>query len=71
MASNQTPTNPDALLSLIERVKENGKNDLFDYRKQTIELLFQRLIQSAELKECRVKGQGRNGAFVLANTWVY
>jgi hypothetical protein len=51
--------------------KRSWKNDLFGYRKQTIELLFQRIIQSAELKECKVKGQGRNGAFVLANVWVY
>jgi hypothetical protein len=51
--------------------KRSWKNDLFAYRKQTIELLFQRIIQSAELKECRVKGEGRNGAFVLANVWVY
>ena len=38
--------------------------------KETIELLFQRIIQSAGLKECQVKGEGRNGAFVLANILV-
>lgn len=47
------------------------KNDLYDYRKETIELLFQRLIQAADLKECQVKGAGRNGAFVLASVWLY
>lgn len=51
--------------------RRSWKNDLFAYRKETIELLFQRIIQSAELKECKVKGEGRNGAFVLANVWVY
>jgi hypothetical protein len=51
--------------------RRSWKNDLFAYRKQTIELLFQRIIQSAELKECRVRGHGRNGAFVLANVWLY
>lgn len=51
--------------------KESWKNHLFAYRKQTIELLFQRILQSAELKECKVRGEGRNGAFVLANIWVY
>lgn len=51
--------------------RRSWKNDLFAYRKETIELLFQRIIQSAELKECKVKGAGRNGAFVLANVWVY
>jgi hypothetical protein len=51
--------------------RRSWKNDLFAYRKETIELLFQRIIQSAELKECKVKGEGRNGAFVLANVWLY
>jgi len=51
--------------------RRSWKHDLFAYRKETVELLFQRLIQSAELKECRVKGEGRNGAFVLANVWLY
>lgn len=51
--------------------RRSWKHDLFAYRKQTIELLFQRIIQSAELKECRVKGEGRNGAFVLISVWLY
>jgi hypothetical protein len=51
--------------------RRSWKNDLFAYRKETIELLFQRIIQSAELKECKAKGEGRNGAFVLANVWLY
>jgi hypothetical protein len=51
--------------------RRSWKNDLFAYRKETIELLFQRITQSAELKECKVKGEARNGAFVLANVWVY
>jgi len=51
--------------------RRSWKNDLFAYRKETIELRFQRITQSAELKECKVKGEGRNGAFVLANVWVY
>jgi hypothetical protein len=29
-------------------------------------LLFQRIIQALRSKECQVKGEGRNGAFVLA-----
>lgn len=51
--------------------RRSWKNDLFAYRKQTIELLFQRIIQASGLKECQVKGQGRNGAFVLASVWLY
>jgi hypothetical protein len=47
------------------------KDDLYEYRKETIELLFQRIIQTADLKSCQVKGNGKNGAFVLANVWLY
>jgi hypothetical protein len=47
------------------------KHDLFAYRKQTIELLFQRIIQICDLKSCPVKGLQRNGAFILANVWIY
>jgi len=47
------------------------KCDLYAYRKETIELLFQRIIQASGLKECQVKGLGRNGAFVLASVWLY
>ena len=51
--------------------RRSWKKDLFAYCKETIELLFHRIIQSAELKECKVKGEGRTSAFVLANVWVY
>jgi len=51
--------------------RRSWKDDLYDYRKQTIELLFQRIIQAAGLKECQVKGEGRNGAYVLASVWLY
>jgi len=47
------------------------KCELYAYRKETIELLFQRLIQASGLKACQVKGLGRNGAFVLASVWLY
>jgi len=47
------------------------KDDLFAYRRETIELLFQRIIQAADLKQCQVKGNGKNGAFVLASVWLY
>ena len=51
--------------------KRSWKADLYDYRKESSELLFQRIIQAAELKECQVKGEGRNGAFVLVSVWLY
>jgi hypothetical protein len=51
--------------------RRSWKDDLFAYRKETIELLFQRILQSADLKQCQVRGKGRNGAFILANVWLY
>jgi len=51
--------------------RRSFKHDLYDYRKETIELLFQRIIQSFDLKTCQVKGQSKNGAFVLASVWLY
>ena len=56
---------------LLPTERRSWKDDLYAYRKETIELLFQRIIQTADLKECKVKGEGRNGAFVLANVWLY
>jgi hypothetical protein len=51
--------------------RRSWKDDLYDYRKETIELLFQRIIQASGLKECQGKGNGRNGAFVLISGWLY
>jgi hypothetical protein len=51
--------------------RRSWKDALYDYRKETIELLFQRVTQAADLKACQVKGEGRNGAFVLASVWLY
>lgn len=47
------------------------KNDLYDYRKETGEVFFQRIIQAADLKQCPAKGLGRNGTVVLASVWLY
>ena len=51
--------------------RRSWKDDLYGYGKETIELLFQRVIQSCDLKACPVKGWARNGAFVLASVWLY
>ena len=53
------------------RERRSWKDDLYSYRKESIELLFQRVIQSCDLKACPVKGWSRNGAFVLASVWLY
>src|SRR5262245_39115072 len=55
----------------LPQERRSWKDDLYDYRKETIELLFQRIIQALGLNECQVKGEGRNGAFVLASVWLY
>jgi hypothetical protein len=55
----------------LPKHRRSWKDDLYDYRKETIELLFQRVIQSVDLKACPVKGWSRNGAFVLASVWLY
>jgi hypothetical protein len=61
------------LLTPLQLPKKNRswKNDLYDYRKETIELLFQRIIQAFDLKSCPVKGEAKNGALVLAAVWTY
>jgi hypothetical protein len=55
----------------LPTLRRSWKDDLYDYRKESIELLFQRVIQVCDLKQCPVKGLHRNGAFVLANVWLY
>jgi hypothetical protein len=60
LTPQQLPTNPDA-----------WQRDLFAYRRETIELLFQRLIQACDLKACPTKGLARTGTFVIASVWLY
>lgn len=51
--------------------RRSFKHDLYAYRKETIELLFQRVIQACDLKVCPSKGLMLNGAFVIASVWLY
>jgi hypothetical protein len=44
---------------------------LHAYRKETIELLFQRVIQACDSKACPREGLERSGAFVIAGAWLY
>jgi hypothetical protein len=55
----------------LPRKRRSWKTDVYEYRKESIELLFERIIQASDLKACQVKGEGRNGAFVLASVWLY
>jgi hypothetical protein len=57
--------------SQLPRKKRSWKHNLYAYRKETIELLFQRVIQACELKVCPSKGLHRSGAFVIASVWLY
>jgi hypothetical protein len=50
---------------------ESWKRNLYAYRRETIELLFQRLIQACDLKTCPTKGLARTGTFVIASVWLY
>jgi hypothetical protein len=47
------------------------KHDLYAFRRETIELLFQRIIQACDLKACPAKGLARTGVFVIASVWLY
>jgi hypothetical protein len=60
LTPQQLPANPDS-----------WKHDLYAYRRETIELLFQRLMQACDLKACPAKGLARSGTFVLACVWLY
>lgn len=55
----------------FRKKRRSWKNDLYEYRRETIELLFQRIIQAFDLKMCQVKGKAKNGTFVIASVWVY
>jgi len=45
--------------------------DLYAYRRETIELLFPRIIQACDLKACPTKGLARTGTFVITRVWLY
>jgi hypothetical protein len=60
LTPQQLPTTP-----------ESWKHALYAYRRETIELLFQRLMQTCDLKACPAKGLARSGTFVIASVWLY
>lgn len=55
----------------FDKNRRTWKNDLYEYRRESIELLFQRLIQAFDLKTCQVKGKAKNGVLVIASVRVY
>lgn len=60
LTPQQLPANP-----------ESWQHDLYAYRRETIELLFHRIIQACDLKACPAKGLARTGTFVIASVWLY
>jgi hypothetical protein len=55
----------------LPSIYKTWKQDLYGLRKETIELLFQRIVQVFDLKRCPTKGLKRNGAFVITAVWLY
>jgi hypothetical protein len=55
----------------LPRTSDSWQHDLYAYRRETIEVLFQRIIQACDLKACPTKGLARTGAFVIASVWLY
>jgi hypothetical protein len=60
LTPQQLPANPDSWPQV-----------LYAYRRETIELLFQRIMQTCDLKACPAKGLARSGTFVIACVWLY
>jgi hypothetical protein len=55
----------------LPTTSEPWQHPLYAYRRETIELLFQRLLQACDLKACPAKGLARTGTFVIASVWLY
>src|SRR5215208_4107705 len=55
----------------LPRVYQTFKHEVYAWRKQTIELLFQRVLQAFDLRRCPTQGLRRNGAFIIASVWAY
>jgi hypothetical protein len=60
LTPQQLPANPDS-----------WKRDLYAYRRETLEVLFQRILQACDLKACPTKGLARSGTLVLTSVWLY
>jgi hypothetical protein len=60
LTPQQLPANP-----------ESWHHELYAYRRETIELLFQRIMQTSDLTVCPAKGWARTGTFVIASVWLY
>jgi hypothetical protein len=60
LTPQQLPANPDS-----------WHHALYAYRRETIELRFQRIMQACDLKVCPAKGLARSGTLVIACVWLY
>ena len=55
----------------LPTTSESWQHNLYAYRRETIELLFQRIIPACDLKACPAKGLARTGTFVIASMGLY
>jgi len=60
LTPQQLPPNP-----------QSWQHDLYAYRRETLELLLQRIMQPCHLKVCPAKGLARSGTFVMTWVWLY
>ena len=51
----------------LPRSPDSWTRALYAYRRETIELLFQRIMQPCDLQACPATGLARNGTFVIAS----
>jgi hypothetical protein len=55
----------------LPKCNKTFKHEVYSWRKQTIELLFQRVMQAFDLRSCPTKSLRRNGAFIISSVWAY
>lgn len=55
----------------LSKRRRSWEDDLYGCRKETIELLFQPVIQACSLKCCPAKGLTSDGALFIASVWLY
>jgi hypothetical protein len=59
------------LTPAVAREPEPWQHDLYAYRRETIELLFQRIIQACDLKALPHQRFGAHRHLVIASVWLY
>lgn len=55
----------------LPKCYQTFKHEVYAWRKQTIELLFERVMQAFDLRSCPTRSLRRNGAFIISSVWAY